>query len=228
MGQENDNEPVGGGQAAAAPPQIDWEADDNPYKKRFTDYRSEADRRATEYRQAQQTLEDLQSDDPERRRAAAEALGFDLEEPPVEDDDALLQQTAAQNDPRVDELLRKQQELESKLTEREQAERERELASTISARLEGMNLSEEDGDWVLARAIALPPKEDGLPDLEAAHQMLVERDNKVLEAWRKGKRAPASIGPGQSATEQKNIADMTDNERIEWAVARAAELEQQA
>ncbi len=194
-------------------PVIDWESDENTYKTRFESYRSEADRRATELSQKNALLEDLRSDDPDRQRAAATTLGFDLvEDEPVEYDDP------------SDELRAELEALKGQFTQLSASQEAEKVTMAVEAQLDALDLDEEDKDWVLAGAIKLPVLANGLPDIASAHAKLVARDetrmNAAMAEWQKTKRAPRSIKPGVTATEQKSIEDMTDVERIEWAVAR--------
>lgn len=191
-------------------PEYDWETDDNPYKGRFESYRSEADRRATEYQQNQALLTDLQSGDPAKQQAAAEALGMEF----------IAEEPEPGEDPRVAELLTKYQELESKLTAREQRDNDAAVAAEINARIEALGLdSEDEGNLVLAAALRQPVGEDGLPDIGAAHAAIVARDERRYESWKKSKRTSVtSRGPG--AVDDKNILDMTDEERLDWAMEK--------
>lgn len=192
----------------------DWESDDNPYKGRFNDYRVEADRRATKLSTYEQSLEDLRSGDPTRQSAAADALGLTL----VQDEP-----DPGYVDP-YDELLSRQEALEQRLAERDRSQQERDQSTIVETRLTSLALDEDDKNWVLARAVALPPGDDGLPNVAAAYEQLTARDNARIEAamkeWAEKKRTGRGIAPGTTATEQKNIMDMTDEERVEWAVRR--------
>ncbi len=190
--------------------EFDWESDSNPYKTRFNDYRSEADRRATKLSEYEQHLEDLRSDDEQRQAAAAAALGIEL----VQDE-----QDTQYVDP-YDELRTELEQVKGQLSDAERRQQEREASAIISARLDAMDLDEADKDWVVARAIALPPGEDKLPDVKAAYDQLVARDTARMQQWQTTKKVPRGIAPGTSATEQKNTDDMTDAERVEWAVNR--------
>lgn len=201
------------GSAQALP---DWDSDDNPYKQRFEAYRPEADRRATKLSEYEQHLEDLRSGDTVRQQAAAAALGIELvaDEPdPNEFDDP------------YEEIRRAQAELDARLTAQEQAAAQREQndrAKTIEQRLSSLkDLDESDKEMVLARAFANGVGQDGLPDIQAAYDQLAARDaartQAAMDAWAKGKRPPRGIAPGVTATEQKNLDDMTDDERITWA-----------
>lgn len=193
---------------------FDWESDENPYKKSFQDYRVEADRRQTKLSTYEGHLEDLRSSDLERQRAAAQALGIELvEDEPVYDDptDELKAQMAQ---------LRAEQVALAQAREADKADLARERAEAmIEARLESMSLDESDKDWVLARAVALGAAEDGLPNLKAAYDQLVARDEAVMAKWAK-RKGTTSIAPGSTGTDAKNIMEMTDSERVDWATQR--------
>lgn len=189
-------------------PEYDWESDDNPYKKRFSDYRSEADRRQTEFQQTQALLNDLQSDDPATQRAAAQSLGLDFVDEETGPEEV-------EEDPRLAQLITRQEELERKLAEKEQREQEQLIAQTVDQRLDALGLDKDDGDWVLARAVALPPAEDGLPDLQAAYEQWQAKEKAIIERYRVGKRT--TVTPkGKAGSDQKDLLSMTDEERINY------------
>lgn len=191
-------------------PEYDWETDDNPYKGRFENYRSEADRRATEYQANQALLTDLQSGDPAKQQAAAEALGMEF----------IAEEPEPGEDPRIAEMMAKYQELETKMTERERRDSDAAVAAEISSRIDALNLdSEDEGNLVLAAALRQPVGADGLPDIAAAHAAIVARDEARFESWKKSKRT--SVTPrGPGGVEDKNILDMTDEERLSWAMEK--------
>lgn len=188
--------------------EFDWESDDNPYKKRFSDYRSEADRRQTEFQQTQALLNDLQSDDPATQRAAAQSLGLDFVDEETGPEEV-------EEDPRLAQLIQRQEELERKLAEKDQREQEALIAQTVDQRLDALGLDKDDGDWVLARAVALPPAEDGLPDLQAAYEQWQAKEKAIIERYRGGKRT--TVTPkGRAGNDQKDLLSMTDEERINY------------
>lgn len=192
----------------------DWEREDNPYQKRFNDYRSEADRRATEYSQNQKLLSDLQSEDPAAQRAAAQRLGLEwIDEEPVEQGPDQQYSALAQQ---IEEL---KAERAAEKAQAEQAAESARIAAEVDRRLGDMGLDEQDGDWVLARAVALAPGADGLPDLTTAYEQLQERDRAAQERWRTSKKSPR-IARGETGQETKNIMDMTDEERIDYLMEK--------
>lgn len=188
--------------------EFNWDADDNPYKKRFEDFRSGADRVATKLSQYEQHLEDLRSSDIERQRKAARELGIEL----VEEEPSYV-------DP-YEELRTELSQVKSQLSAAEEQRAQERATQAVEARLSALELDESDKDWVLARAIALGAGDDGLPDIKSAYDQLRARDEAAMERWAASKKAPQSIAPGRTATETKDIMSMTDDERVDWAVRR--------
>jgi hypothetical protein len=213
-------DPAGPGTQDPGASTIDWDSPDNPYKKRFEDYRSEADRKVTEFKTYQSYVNDLSSDDPSRRAAAAEALGVELveEEPEIYDDP-------------YDELRAEVGGLKEQLSQRDQQRQQEALAGEVERRLDKLGLSDEpdesgwsEKDWVLARAVQ-QPDENGVPDVAVAHAELKKLEAAVERKWAASKKAPRSIQPGQAATGQKNILEMDDQERIAYAVQKLQDME---
>lgn len=197
---------------------IDWDVDDNPWKKRFEGYRPEADRKITRLSQFEQAVQDFRSGDPEEMRRAAAVLGIndylDIEDPdpPTYDDpvEELRAQLAAQDE--------RYASLEGKLTAREQKEAEAAQVAEVNSRLDKLGITDEqERNVVLGAAFTLPMDEQGLPDVQAAARFIEERDNARMRAWGQSKDAPRSIQPGQSATQQKNVANMSRTEKVVWA-----------
>ena len=214
--QHKESDPGGG----VGEQDFDWEADDNPYKKRFEDYRSEADRRATEYQQTQALLADLQSDDPEQQRAAAQRLGFDFV-----GDESDEETEPAGPDPRIDALAAKYEALEQKLSAKETADEQARVANLIDSRVNALGLDEDEGTLVLATAIKMGAvTDDGLPDVSKAHAFIQQRDaareQAAIEAYRAGKRVTIPGGKGKSGTENKAVEDMTAEERLDYALEK--------
>lgn len=206
---------------------VDWDSDENPWKKRFDGYRPEADRKITRLSQYEQAVQDFQSGDPEEMRRAAAVLGIadylDIEEPepPTYDDpeDELRAQYAA--------LEEKYNSLEGKLTAKEQKDLEAQQHRAVESALDqfvGKDADEQERNVVLGAAFTLPLTEDGLPNIEAAAKFIEERDNARMRAWGESKRAPRSIQPGQTATQQKNVNEMTEQELIEWGAQRLQDM----
>lgn len=188
---------------------VDWDSPENTWKTRFETYRVEADRRNTQLSQYEQALEDFRSGDPSAMRRAAAILKVDdlLEIPDPEPETF--------DDP-YDALAAKLEALEGKLSQGEQQRQQENAAMEVEKRLSKIDgLDDADKDLVLARAIAMPPGADGLPDVQAAYKALVDRDTARMQQyeadWRAGKRAPTSIQPGTTATQKRNPEDLRDS-----------------
>jgi hypothetical protein len=188
-----------------------WESDENPYRKRFTDYRSTVDPKVTRLSQYEQAVQDFQSGDPAEMRRAAAILGIadhlEIEDPapPVYDDPA--EELRAQYAKLEEEF----QGLRGELTAKEQRDKEAAEIKEVQRRLDDLSLTDEDDrNTVLGRAFTLPMGEDGLPNVKAAFEAIVARDRKHGRAWKATKTvAPGSIAPGSTATQQRDIAEMT-------------------
>lgn len=197
----------------------DFESDNNPYVKRFNDYRSDADRRATEYQQTQAQLAALTSEDPEAQRAAAEALGLQWVDEGGEEE-------LPETNPQLTALEQRIAKFEAAEAAREaaaaQAEESRKFAESMDAKVAEMGLNPKHKDTAIIIAHAannFPFLENGLPDLESARAELASRDEETFESWRKGKRTPL-IQQGQAGTERVAVEDMTPEQRIDWAMAQ--------
>jgi hypothetical protein len=193
---------------------IDWESPSNPYRERFEGYRKTADQKITRLSQYEQAVQDFQSGDPAEMRRAAAILGIadhlEIEDPapPVYDDPA--EELRAQYAKLESELTG----LRGELTAKEAKDAEQAQIKEIQGRLDKLDLDPSDRDMVLGLALTRDPGEDGLPDVKAAFDLIVARDKALKQgrdrAYRDGKKnAPGSIAPGSTATQQKNIADMT-------------------
>lgn len=196
----------------------DFENEANPYVKRFNDYRSDADRRATEYQQTQQQLADLQSDDAATQRAAAEALGLVF----IEEEEQAPDPSAP--DPKLSALeqrIAKFEEAEAKReAESARVEAEREFSAKMDTRVAELGLNPKDKHTAVIIAHAANNfafLEDGLPDLAAARAELEALDDQRFETWKKGKRTP-TIQVGPEGRQQVAIEDMSAEDRITWAM----------
>jgi len=196
---------------------LDWDSDDNPYRKRFEDYRRTADQKVTRLSQYEQAVQDFQTGDPAEMRRAAAILGIadhlEIEDPAPPEYDDPTDELAA----KYAALEEKYQSLEGKLTAKEQADKEATEVALIQSRLTDLGLDpksdQEERDLVLGRAFTMPLGDDGLPDVQAAFDAIVARDKARKQAngraYRDGKRAaPGSIAPGSTATQQKKPTDM--------------------
>lgn len=204
------------GNPVEVPDQPDWDSEDNPYVKRFNDYRSEADRRQTDFQRTQQQLADLQSDDPATQRAAAEALGLQF----VEDDEA----GAAGPDPQLSALEQRIAKFEAAEAAREAEQQQAAAAAEFSAKMDarvaelGLNPQDKHTAVIIAHAANnFPFLEDGLPDLASARTELEALEDERFNGWRKSKRTPM-MQTGTEGRKQVAVEDMSAEDRITWAM----------
>jgi len=75
-------------------------------------------------------------------------------------------------------------------------------------------LDEEDRDWIYSRALTTHHTPEGLPDIQAAHEEFVARENARLQKYAQSKQAPHVPGSGTSATQVPDLDD--DAQRHAW------------
>jgi hypothetical protein len=215
--------------AAQEQAEVDWQ-------KRYVDTQSEYSRSRQELKELEQKQQwyDLlvTSEDPDTRRQAAEALGYEL----PEEEDVEEFEPAEYDDP-IEQLSARQQAIEEQFNqsrEEQQMAQEAALARALTderlAQLEG--LAPEDQDLVLAYAInALPPvREPGvpvpLPDVQGAFEYFQARETERQKAWGKSKRAPYVMPGGRAATEAPVLGpNATHEERVAHAARKLQEME---
>jgi hypothetical protein len=233
-GAPGEDKPAVGGPEGAATEAVDWRQRFEQVNENYSNLQPEYTRATQEREQYREALEwyelMLTHDDPEVRAQAAEALGYQF-------GDEEQQQRQGQEDPEdpfepIDNRLRtleeREAQRESLQVENEQAQAVREVLDT---RLEELmpgsthpdpdlaKAIKYDQDAVLAYAInALPPTQDGMPDLDTAFQLYSERNDARLADWARSKRAPSFHPSGQSTTEVPNLDN--DQERQDYMVRR--------
>lgn len=198
---------------------VDWE-------KRYNDLRPEFDRTTQEAAQYRRLIEGLNHEDPDTRQAAAEALGIEF----VDTDDTPEEEDDSDDDLYADPVARRRLEaIEQRFAEQEQARQEAAEQARVDAamaqvneQMTGLGLSSEDDQaLVLGVALQLPHTPEGLPDIQAAYDRLVARDNERMKSWASSKRG-AHVSPvGTSGTQ---VPDLDDPEqRVAWMAAQLAE-----
>ena len=194
-------------------PVIDWESDDNPYRKRYEDIRPVFDRTNQEVAQYKQLVEAAKSEDPEVRNDALRQLGYEVAE--EEDDD-------------VDDFSRLANEvaqLKNTLTQREQAEVQRQQQEAEVSYLdeqfsklekaEDRDFSDEAVSAIAALANSIRD-DQGRPDVAAAYKHLLGVTQEEAKRQRKAKRSPQvhSGTPGQKQPDLSN-----KDERVKYGAA---------
>jgi len=199
---------------AATEQTIDWQ-------KRYEDIRPEFDRTNQALSQYQSLVDGLQSEDPDTRAEAALALGFELVDGAEEEVDEPVDQDT--------ELARQVAELNQWRAQQQQDATEQQQLAQVEAHVDAQmgaleGLDEADRDWVLSRALALDPDDQGMPDVRAAFADLVARDTRKQQAWGKTKKAPSISAVGQEGTQAPNLDN--DHERQQWMAERLEQLSQ--
>jgi hypothetical protein len=211
--------------SAESTPQVDWE-------KRYQDLQPEYTRTTQELKELQQAKQwyDLlvTSEDPDTRRQAAEALGYELpedEEPEEEFNPADYDDPLEAQDARLSALEQRIQQEQQQAQEAYEGQLIDQMSHDALQALDP-DLSEEDHNLVLAYAInALPPVQQPpgspvriLPDVKAAYEFIQGRDTQRQKQWAKTKRAPVVMPGGVTASE---VPDLTTHEgRVAQAMQR--------
>ena len=185
----------------------------DPYESRYNDLRSEFDRRNNLISAAQQG-------DPD---ALAE-LGFELyqEEQQAEpaqqgefdpfDPDAVQRYIAEQVQTGVKEALTPFQE--------QQKQEKIEIASASALHsidgFETLPQEAQDTIWDLAARV-LPPRQDGLYDVQAAWDRFHGLNNALQQSWAQSKPRGARVAGGQAATDVPPNEDASLAELTKWA-----------
>lgn len=192
-GAEESQQPAEGSQEPS--PQIDWDSDDNPYRKRYEDLRPV-------YDQTQNIVAALQ--DPNRQAEVLRHFGIeleDVEEPEFDPEEPL---TRAE----FEKFLSENQEAQQAYEAQEQAlDQDAEFASETIAALEKEHgkFSEKELDALLTLAVQMRDEEGNL-GLKQAHSLLnetfEERQKRYLES-KKGSQVPV----GEAGEVKIDIAD---------------------
>ena len=194
-------------------------ADTVDYSKRYEDLRSEFDRRNS-------LISRAQNGDPD----ALSELGFELyqEEQQAEpapgeldpfDPDALQRYIAEQVQNGVREALTPFQE--------QQQQEQIELASASALHaldgFETLPQEAQDTIWNLAARV-LPPRPDGLYDVEGAWQQFDALNNALQQSWAQSKPRGARVAGGQAATDVPPNEDASIQELTKWAKERMRDI----
>lgn len=207
-------------EAAPTQQEVDW-------AKRYSDLQPEYTRATQEAAQLRKQAEAYQalltSEDPDTRRQAAEILGFEIDE---ETDDTQHQ------DP-YDQLRAEIQALKGEFSQRAQQEQQQAQIAQMEQHAENemnsLGLPQDDSvrDWIVSRAVALPPAQDGMLDIRAAHQEFEALITAQKKQWADTKRTHAVSPVGQAGTQTPDWDAMSRSQRDEYMTERIRSLEQQ-
>jgi vacuolar-type H+-ATPase subunit I/STV1 len=194
--------------------QSNWQERYEHLQPEFTRATQDRDRYRQEAEQTRQLVAALQAEDPQVRQQAAEALGLQLIDEPEDD---------TQSDPN-EQLARELAELKQWRDEFTGSQQQEQYVAQIEQSVEQQldqlgDLSEPQKDWIVSRAIALPPTQDGLPDIQAAHTEFQALINAEKQSWAKSKpRSAFTSAAGQEATQVPDL-DKHEN-RVDYMLSR--------
>lgn len=124
------------------------------------------------------------------------------------------------------ELEQIKQQLDNRTQEEQRAQQLEALEQYSESKLNELGLAEKDParDWIVSRAIAMPPNAEGNLDIEGAYQQLQAFETQRQKQWRETKRAPHVPASGQAATGVPSTDDMPLHELTKWARQEYANL----
>ena len=192
-----------------------WQERYEHLQPEFTRATQDRDRYRIEAEQTRQLVGALQDDDPQVRQQAAEALGLQLVE--EADDDT---QFADPNEQLARELAELKQWRDEFTGSQQQEQYVAQIEQSVEHQLDQLGgLTEAQKDWIVSRAIALPPTQDGLPDIPAAHAEFTALIDAEKQSWAKSKpRTAFTSAAGQEATQ---VPDLNNREqRVEYMLSR--------
>lgn len=188
--------------------QIDWQ-------KRYDDLRPQFDRTAQERAALAAEVQRVSSDADYQRELMA-SWGYEVDDgTPDDPTDELRQQ------------LSELQQWKSSLTaEQQQAQQERALQASIDEQFRAIDPNGEfdkaTREWLEAKSITVAPRDDGMPDIAAAHKAFTDWELARQKAWQQTKRRAPHIPAGGSAgTNVPDLDKMNPTELAEWMANEA-------
>lgn len=195
----------------AAPEGTPAETPEIDYEKRYNDLRSDYDRRNQRVSELEQFYGQLA--DPQTQAEALQALGLELAD--VEDDEELEADPDARIE-RMEQFLSQRAEAEA---EQELFELERQYLDQEIGKLDD-TLSEKEQEAVRNLALSLQDSE-GLPDVNAAHELLKQVAEERQQRYLESKKAPR-VELGQAGLEKEDMSDPDVRVRLMAEAVEAA------
>lgn len=212
----------------AGQPGTDQQPHVDPYEKRYNDLQPEYTRATQEAAQLRQEREMYRqlvtSTDPDTRRQAAEALGFELEAEP--------DGTQWDDDP-VAQLQRELAELREQYSgDKQQQTQEQHLAhleTVTEQKLDALQVPADEGvrDWIVSRAVALAPDKNGYPDVAKAYEEFNALINAQKKDWAKTKHTHQFSASGLEGNQAPKLHEMPRDQRDEYLARRLMDLSDQ-
>jgi hypothetical protein len=179
----------------------------DPYEKRYNDLQPEytrATQEAAELRRRDAAWEALMyADDQDTRQQAAQALGIELAEDGADD---------TQYDDPTDalraELEQLKQTVSGDLTARQQQEQIASLEAAAESSMDTLQVPKDEAvrDWLVSRAVALPPTKHGTLDIEQAWKQFGALMDAQKKTWANTKRTHAFAPGGGEGTQAPDLS----------------------
>jgi hypothetical protein len=190
------------------------------YEQRYSDLRSEFDRRNQQYSEAERLQVALSGQaGPDAQAQALRAFGIELED---EEADQFNELDEFDPDARIDRLEAMLEEQQAAAEQEAYVEAETEFLTEGIESLEqseGREFSDQE-IAILASVARANPNEQGLPDLQVAHAHLSELLQDRQSAWVESKKAARRPGSGIAA---ERAADLDNDEaRVQFIADRIA------
>jgi hypothetical protein len=168
------------------------------YQKRYTDL------------QAEYTRTRQQMTDPEYQQQVAQEWltqnGYALPEDEPDPDEFADPNEALRRE--LEELKQWRDQFESSTQQQQQIQALEESTEAKLAQIQG--LDDGDKNWIVSRAIVLPPTEDGSLDVDTAYQELVARDQAAQKRWATSKQRAPFVPPGGRPANE--VPDLSSHE----------------
>jgi hypothetical protein len=190
------------------------------YEQRYSDLRSEFDRRNQQYSEAERLQVALSGQaGPDAQAQALRAFGIELDD---EEADQFNELDEFDPDARIDRLEAMLEEQQAAAEQEAYVEAETEFLTEGIESLEqseGREFSDQE-IAILASVARANPNENGVPDLQVAHAHLSELLQDRQSAWVESKKAARRPGSGIAA---ERAADLDNDEaRVQFIADRIA------
>lgn len=193
-------------------PETNWE-------QRYTDTQAAFTRASQEAATLRAEQERLQSD-PDAQREFLQRLGYEIEEPEQGYQDpatAQLEKLAAQ-------VAAQEQRWEAMTAEQQQAQQLAVINASVEEQFRSAapDLDPATRDWVETRALGMPAREDGMPDIKGALDAFSAWETARQKEWAKPKRSAPRTPP--SGTQGNHEPFPEDLSRSDLAARMAEEV----
>lgn len=200
-------------------------AEVNEYQQRYENLRPQYDRTMQELQSLRQQHEALRND-PDAQRAFLAELGYQVEDDPA--DAALYDDPVSALRAELDEIKQTQAQRD------QQAQMEQQMRAGeahISNAIQAIDssrpapLDDEEQAWVISRALASPPGENGMPDIQGAYQAFQSFEEGRMRKWAASKQTPHRVSQAGGEVTEDNRLDVDDpGERQRRMAQRLADL----